>query len=262
MTFVKDIMAFMENLAPAYMKMGNDRVGLNCGHPDAPVSTVLISLDASTAACREAKEVGAQLLLTHHALLYHPDFITEYTEAGTNTLFLIENHIAHFNAHTNLDCAPGGVNDCFANRLGLKNIEVISPDGTDSQGRPYGLLRSGTVETQSLTEFMALVKEKLGCDTLKYTDSGKPVHKVAVGGGSCGSELYKAAMAGCDTFVTADCAYHQHFDAQFRGMNLIDAGHWHTENPVCAMLAEKLQAAFPDVQVLISKENRDPAKFF
>ena len=138
MTFVKDIMAFMENLAPAYMKMGNDRVGLNCGHPDAPVSTILISLDASTAACHEAKEVGAQLLLTHHALLYHPDFITEYTEAGTNTLFLIENHIAHFNAHTNLDCAPGGVNDCFANRLGLKNIEVISPDGADSQGQGLG----------------------------------------------------------------------------------------------------------------------------
>ena len=262
MTTVKDIMDFMENLAPQYMKMGNDRVGLNCGRIDAPVSTVLISLDASTAACREAKEVGAQLLLTHHALLYHPEFINEASEAGRNALFLIENHIAHFNAHTNLDCAPGGVNDCLANALGLKDIEVICPDGTDSKGRPYGLLRSGTVEAQTLTDFLSLVKEKLGTPVLKYADSGRPVSKVAVGGGTCGEFLQQAADAGCDTFVTADCAYHQFFEAQFRGINLIDAGHLHTENPVCAMLAEKLQSAFPDIQVLISRKNTDVAKFF
>ena len=262
MITVKEIMAFMENLAPQYMKMGNDRVGLNCGHTDAPVSTVLISLDASTAACKEAKEVGAQLLLTHHALLYHPEFINENSEAGSNALFLIENHIAHFNAHTNLDCAPGGVNDCFARTLELKDIQVVSPDGTDEQGRPYGLLRCGTVKTQTLSAFMALVKEKLGSQVLKYADSGKPVSKVAVGGGTCGDFLQQAADAGCDTFVTADCAYHQYFEAQFRGINLIDAGHLHTENPVCAMLAEKLQAAFPGLQVLLSKQNQDVAKFF
>lgn len=262
MTTVKDIMTFMEALAPEHMKMGNDRVGLNCGHTDAPVSTILISLDASTAACHEAKEIGAQLLLTHHALLYHPDFITDASEAGTNTLFLIENQIAHFNAHTNLDCAPGGVNDCFAKVLGLQNIQVVCPDGTDSQGRPYGLLRAGTVDTQSLTEFMSVVKANLGRECLKYYDSGKPVSKVAVGGGACGGFVYQAAAAGCDTFVTADCAYHNYYDAQFRGINLIDAGHLHTENPVCTMLQEKLQAAFPDVKVILSKANQDPAKFF
>ena len=262
MTTVKDIMDFMENLAPAYMKMGNDRVGLNCGHSDAPVSTILLSLDASTAACKEAKEVSADLLLTHHALLYFPDFINETSEAGRNALFLIENHIAHFNAHTNLDCAPGGVNDCLAQALCLENIEVVCPDGTDKEGRPYGLLRCGTVKTQSLSDFMTTVKETLGCDTLKYTDCGKPVSKVAVGGGSCGGFLHQAVSAGCDTFVTADCAYHQYFEAQFKGINLIDAGHLHTENPVCFMLKEKLQAAFPEVQILISKTNTDMAKFF
>ena len=262
MATVKDIMNFMEVLAPAYMKMGNDRVGLNCGHEDAEVTTVLISLDPSTAACQEAKDVGAQLLLTHHALLYHPEFINESSVAGTNALFLIENHIAHFNAHTNLDCAPGGVNDCFAQALGLENIQVICPDGTDSQGRPYGLLRAGTVKEQSLENFMALVKEKLGREVLKYADGGKTVSKVAVGGGTCGDFLHQAVAAGCDTFVTADCAYHEYFEAQFRGINLIDAGHLNTENPVCTMLCEKLQTAFPHVRFLISKKNRDAAKFF
>lgn len=262
MTTVKDIMTFMESLAPEYMKLGNDRVGLNCGHEAAPVSTVLISLDASTAACQEANQIGAQLLLTHHALLYHPNFINEDSEAGKNALFLIENHIAHFNAHTNLDCAPGGVNDCFAKALGLKDIQVICPDGTDALGRPYGLLRAGIVDQQCLAQFMTLVKEKLGTPVLKYASCGKPVSKVAVGGGTCGDFLHQAVEAGCDTFVTADCAYHQYFEAQFRGINLIDAGHLHTENPVCAMLQEKLQAAFPELKIHISKENQDMAKFF
>ncbi len=262
MTTVKDICAYMETLAPAYMKMGNDRVGLNCGHLDTKIDTILVALDPSEAACREAKEVDAQLLLTHHALLYFPDFINEDTVAGTNALFLIENHIAHFNAHTNLDCAPGGVNDCLAQALGLADIQVVSPSGTDAQGRPYGLLRCGTVKEQSMEQFLAFVKEQLGCDCIKYANSGKPVSKVAVGGGSCGSFLSQAVAAGCDTFVTADCAYHNFFDAQFKGINLIDAGHLHTENPVCKMLVEKLQTAFPDVKVLLSETNRDPAKFF
>ena len=85
---------------------------------------------------------------------------------------------------------------------------------------------------------------------------------VAVGGGACADEMLQAVSAGCDTFVTADCAYHNYYDAQFRGINLIDAGHLHTENPVCTMLQEKLQAAFPDVKVLLSKQNQDVAKFF
>ena len=262
MITVKDIMAFMETLAPQNMKMDGDRVGLNCGHLDAPVSTVLISLDASKAACKEAKRVGAQLLLTHHALLYHPDFINEDSVAGSNALFLIENHIAHFNAHTNLDCAPGGVNDCLANALELADVQVICPDGTNSLGQPYGLLRTGTVKTQSLPNFMAHVKNKLHCDVLKYTDSGKPVCKVAVGGGSCTDFLHQAVAAGCDTFVTADCAYHDFFEAQFQGVNLIDAGHFYTENPVCAILQEKLEAAFPELRILVSSDNQDVAKFF
>ena len=262
MTTVKDICAFMEEIAPAYMKMGNDRVGLNCGRADAPLDTILVALDPSEAACREAKEVGAQLLLTHHALLYFPEFINETMVAGTNALLLIENHIAHFNAHTNLDCAPGGVNDCLAQALGLTDIQVIAPSGTDSQGRPYGLLRQGMVKEQSLPEFLAFVKETLGCDRVKYTDGGKTVSRVAVGGGACGSFLSQAIEAGCDTFVTADCAYHNYFDAQFKGINLIDAGHLHTENPVCTMLVRKLQVAFPNLKVILSKTNLDPAKFF
>lgn len=262
MITVKNVLDCVQAMAPTYMKESWDNVGLNCGRLSAPVTKVLIALDPFEAVCREAKELGAELIVTHHALLWKPGFITDETPAGKNTLFLIENGIAHLNAHTNLDCTPGGVNDTLAETLGLSNIQVVSPAGTDGQGNPYGLLRQGEVTEQSLDDFMATVKEKLGCQGLRYVNCRKPVHKVAVGGGACAGFMQQAIDAGCDTFVTADVRYNQFWDAQDLGINLIDAGHFHTENPVCAVLADKLQAAFPEITVVLSKKHADCMKFY
>ena len=102
----------------------------------------------------------------------------------------------------------------------------------------------------------------MGCEGLRYVDGGKPVRKVAVGGGACAGEMRKAAAAGCDTFVTADVRYNQFWDAQNLGLNLIDAGHFFTENPVCVYLAEKLREAFPEVTISMSAWHMDCAKFF
>ena len=150
----------------------------------------------------------------------------------------------------------------LARVLGLEDIQVLFPTGTDRSGNPVGLLRAGVVEAQSLSDFLARVKENLHCPGLRYCDGGKPVRRVAVGGGACASELTQAAQAGCDTFVTADVKYNQFWDAQDLGVNLIDAGHFYTENPVVAVLAENLAAAFPEIPVFISKKHRDCMKFF
>ena len=261
MTTVKDILDCVQALAPTYMKESWDKVGLNCGRLNAPVTKVLIALDPFEAVCKEAKELGAQLLVTHHALIWQPGFVTDETVWGKNTLYLIENGIAHLNAHTNLDCAPGGVNDTLAQTLGLQNIQVVSPSGTDEKGNPYGLLRQGEVHEQSLNTFMATVKEKLGCPGLRYVNCGKSVHKVAVGGGACAGFIPQALSAGCDTFVTADVRYNQFWDAQDLGINLIDAGHFHTENPVCQVLAAAISAAFPEITVIISKNHGDTMNY-
>ena len=262
MATVKDILAFIESIAPVSMKEDWDHVGLNCGHADQQITKILVALDPFAHVCQEAKDIGAQLLITHHALIWEQGFITDQTEQGRNTLFMIENRIAHINAHTNLDCAPGGVNEILANKLGLENMQVIDPQGTDSQGREYGLLRCGTVKEQSLSEFLPQVKNALGCNTLKFVDCGKPVRKVAVGGGACAGFMKQAMDAGCDTFVTADTRYNQFWDAKAMGIHLIDAGHFHTENPVCAYLAQQLQAAFPDITVVLSQKHTDCANFF
>ena len=256
MATVADILKFVETVAPPYMKEDWDNVGLNCGHMDRPVTKILVALDPFTHVCREAKKIGADLLVTHHALIWKPGFITDANAQGRNTLFLIENGIAHINAHTNLDQAPGGVNDVLAAKLGLENVEIVNPQNG------IGLMRCGDVAAQTLENFLATVKEQLDCDGLRYVDGGKPVRKVAVGGGSCAGGMWEVLAAGCDTFVTADIKYNQFWDAQDLGINLIDAGHFHTENPVVAVLADKIAAAFPEIQVEISKTHTDCMKYY
>lgn len=262
MATVADILQFVETVAPRSMKMDWDNVGLNVGRRDKEVKKILVALDPFAHVCQEAKDFGADLLVTHHVLIFRPGFVTDATAQGRNTLFLIENGIAHINAHTNLDLAPGGVNDCLAAALGLESPEVINPMGADDMGRSWGLLRSGSVKEQSLDNFLGHVKEVLGCQGLRFADAGKKVRKVAVGGGSCCDEMQEAVDAGCDTLVTGDAKYNDFWDAHDLGLNLIDAGHFYTENPVVAYLAAQISAAFPEIAVKISESHHDCMKFY
>ena len=255
MTTVADILKFVETLAPRHMAESWDNVGLLCGSKSAAVTKILVALDPFEGVCQEAADIGADLIVTHHPLIFQaPKSITDETSVGRSIMHLCRHGISAINAHTNLDVASGGVNDVLAGKLGLENVRTIDPEG--------GLLRMGDVEEQTLELFLATVKEQLGCNGLRYVEGRKPVRKVAVGGGSCASGMLEAIDAGCDTFVTSDIKYNQFWDAYDLGLNLIDAGHFCTENPVAAVLAEKLQAAFPEVTVKISETHRDCMKFY
>jgi dinuclear metal center YbgI/SA1388 family protein len=253
MAKAKDILRFIESIAPKELKMDWDNVGLLCGRGDKEVHTVLVALDPFPHVCDEAIEVGADLLVTHHPLIFEGlKAVTDQTTVGQAIMKLIGNDITAINAHTNLDCAEGGVNDTLAELLELTDISVIGSEH---------LLRAGSFEC-TLPAFLEHIKAKLGCQGLRYVDGGKPVSRVAVGGGSCGSELMEVMEAGCDTFVTADIKYNQFWDAKAFGINLIDAGHFQTENPICAVLAQKIQAAFPELQVVLAKSHRDCMEFY
>ena len=263
MTTVSEILQYIEVLAPRSMKMDWDNVGLLCGDPQQEVTKILVALDPFEDVAREAAETDAQLIVTHHPLIFQPaGSVTEETSVGRTIRYLVKHDISAINAHTNLDQAPGGVNDVLAAVLGLTDVEVVAPEGNDVYGRPWGLLRKGHVERQSLIRFLSTVKDHLDCPGLRYVDGGKQVETVAVGGGACASELMDACRAGCDTFVTSDVKYNQFWDAYDLHMNLIDAGHFYTENPVCFRLARSLREKFPEIQVEISKNHRDCMKFF
>ena len=263
MATVNDILRLVETLAPREMKMDWDNVGLLCGSKKQEVTKVLVALDPFEGVCREAAQWGADVIVTHHPLIFSPlKEITDETSIGRSIQLLLKNGISAINAHTNLDCAPGGVNDILAEKLGLQSISVIDPSGTDEAGREWGLLRKGEVTRQSLECFLPTVKQALGCKGLRFVYGGKPVNNVAVGGGACAGGIMDALAAGCDTFVTADVKYNQFWDARDLGMNLIDAGHFATENPAAMYLAEKIAAAFPDITVKFSETHRDCMNFF
>ena len=255
MPTVGDILNFIETLAPRELKMDWDNVGLNCGSRTAPVRKILLALDPFEHVCREAADWNADLLVTHHPLIFRPlPMVTDDAAITRGLMTLVRHDISHICAHTNLDCAPGGVNDALAAILGLENVTALGAYG--------GMLRCGEVPEQSLESFLGFVKETLRCDGLRYCDGGKPVRKVAVGGGGCADGLYDAICAGCDTYITSDIKYNNFWDAREQGLNLIDAGHFHTENPVISVLAAKISAQFPEVEVKISESHWDCARYF
>lgn len=254
---VRQILEYLETLAPTHMKYDWDNVGLLCGSREKEVKKILVALDPFMDVCEEAVQIGADLIVTHHPLIFKPcKSVTDEDPVGKSILCLVSHGIAAVNAHTNLDCAPGGVNDVLAKTLGLTDVQIIDPIGEN-----YGLLRKGNVQEQTLEDFLQIVKEKLGTPVLRYADGGKPVFCVAVGGGSCGDEYEAAIKAGCDTLVTADIKYNQFWDAQELGLNLIDAGHYYTENPICTVLAQKLQNVFPELEIVLS-DHKDCMRFF
>lgn len=256
MITVADIINFMETLAPNSLKMDWDNVGLNCGSKQSPVRKILVALDPFEHVCQEAVDCRADLLVTHHPLIFRPwPMVTDDAAITRGLMNLVRHGISHFCAHTNLDCAEGGVNDVLAAALGLKQVTTVPNDA-------HGMLRWGEVEEQELSAFLAFVKNTLHCDGLRYCNGGKNVRKVAVGGGGCAGGLYDAICAGCDTFVTSDVKYNEFWDAYEQGLNLIDAGHFHTENPVVSVLAEKIAAQFPEIEVIISKTHADCMKFY
>ena len=261
MITVKDILQYIETLAPNYMKMDWDNVGLLCGDPDCPVHKILVALDPFESVCYEAYDIGADLIVTHHPLIFQAlKGVTTKTSIGRSIMFLCEKGISAINAHTNLDQAPGGVNDVLAATLELSDIQVLSPAGTDAQGNHWGLLRTGIFDAE-LGTFLEHIKNKLHTPVLRYVSTNKSVHRIAVGGGACAGSLMDAYRNGCDTLVTADVRYNQFWDAKDLGMTLIDAGHFYTENPICSCLAEKLKQQFPELEIEVSKIHSDCMEF-
>ena len=260
MAVVKDIYEFIDQIAPFDTQEGFDNAGFLVGRGEREVKKVLVALDITQEVVAEAVRLGAELVAAHHPVIFAPvKSVTDETVTGRALLALIESKIAAICAHTNLDAAHGGVNGCLARTLELSDIGQLCQAGVDEKGRPYGIGRTGTVHQPGLSaaEYAAFVKEKLGSACVRFVDGGRPVQRVAVGGGACGSMLEDALAQGCDTFVTADLKYNQFLDAMALGLNLLDAGHFPTENVVCAPLARRLAKAFPELEVRLSEVHKE-----
>ena len=241
MATVNDIYASLNDLAPVRYQMDFDNAGFLVGDGSAAVERVLLALDITDEVIAEAAALRAQLIVSHHPLIFTPlRRATTDDLTGRKVLALARHGIAAVCMHTNLDAAEGGVNDVLAQKLGLEGLTPLTEEKIG---------RIGTLKCEMpLVEFTRFVIESLGCNGLRYTDCGKPVHRVAVGGGACGDYIPQAIAAGCDTFVTSDLRYHDFLDTT--ELHLIDAGHFPTEDVICEPLVAYLQRAFPTAIVM------------
>lgn len=258
MTTVGEVYSYLQKKAPFELQEDFDNAGLLVGRADAGVSKILVALDITDGVVREAVMQGAQLIVAHHPVIFGGvKSVTDQTVTGRTVLALAENRIAAICAHTNLDAVEDGVNDALALRLGLSDIGQLKQTGVDDQGRPCGIGRIGFVPEQPLYDFALAVKELLGANGVRLVDGGKRVHRVAVGGGACAGFMADAIDQGCDTFVTSDVKYHEFLEAKALELNLIDAGHFPTENVVCPVLRDWLSRRFPQVSVVISQRHHE-----
>ena len=253
MPTVGQIFDFLNTKAPVSTKLDFDNVGLLAGSRDWKVDTVLLALEITGPVIAQAKALGAKLVLSHHPLFFQLKSVTGETPQGSKVMDLLTSRIAAICMHTNLDAADGGVNDALAAALGLTGAVPYEPEH---------ICRLGSLPRPlQLGEFLQRTKEALGCAGLRYVDGGKPVARVAVGGGSCGSMLEETAATGCDTFVTADVKHDQFLRARELGLNLVDAGHFNTENVVIPVLQSWLSGAFPGLTTRIA-EHGQPERYF
>lgn len=236
----------MERIAPKELALDYDNPGLIVGRENKEISRVLVALDCTAEAVLEAEKKGCDLVLTHHPLLFHAVKKIAPDDPLTAPVFmLIKRDIAMFAAHTNLDCAEGGVNTALCRALGIEN-EIAVP--------PENLVRLGELPAEmSFSEFAKRVETALGT---KVRVSGKErlVKKIMVCGGSGGSEYPLAAAHGADVLVTGECKHSDAIAAAFAGVNVIVGGHFETENIVLKPLARRLSALTPGVEYVFSEQ--------
>lgn len=240
MTTVKDIYDFLCAAAPLELQMSFDNSGFLVGRSDREVKRALLSLDVTADVIDEAIEQRAELIISHHPVIFSA--IKKLTD--DKLLRLIEKSIAVISMHTNLDIADGGVNDVLLSLLGAECDEALDGDGC---GR-IGELPSA----MNFDDFLNICKSRLNSKGLRYYSAGKPVKRLAVMGGAGGDFAALAFEKNCDTYVTADIKYNRFLEAAEMGLNLIDADHFCTENPVMPVLKKRLCAAFPNVEFNLS----------
>lgn len=203
--------------------------------PNAQITRVLSALDCTSYTIEKAKELGCNVIVTHHPLLFKPlGALLNSDSVGKRVIECVKSGIAVLSYHTRLDSMEGGVNDCLAGILGIKNTEAFLP---------YG--RIGDVEEQSFEEFADLVSERLKVDSLGLVRSTETVKRVAVVSGCGKDEINDCIAAGADTFVTGEVMHNHMIDCKELGLNLICGTHYATERIVVPVLADIVRGYVP-----------------
>jgi len=238
--------AMMESIAPRELAMDWDNVGLLIGTERQEIRRVLVALDCTMDTANEAIEWGADLLLVHHPVFLGGVKAISPAAPDTAAAYaLIRHGIALFAAHTNLDAAGGGVNDCLAEALGLIDVSPLPPDN---------LGRIGSLpEAMPFKELAAMAELRLNTRVRITGREDAPIRRLAMIGGAGAGDVLHAHEAGADAYITGEMKHHMALQAEFLGLNIIEAGHYETERVALEPLIRRLQGLSNDVQYKLTR---------
>lgn len=244
-----EIIEKLETLSPRIYAEDWDNIGLLAGRRDREVGTLYIALDATDEVIEDAVRVGADMLLTHHPLIFKKlsrvntdDFI------GRRVYELIRNDISYYAMHTNFDVM--GMADAAADELGLKDRTVLNVTFEDEISKE-GCGRVGRLQEQmSVGALAGFVKQSFHVPNVRvFGDLGDIVEVAAVMPGSGGSYIRDAINAGADVMITGDIDHHEGIDAVAQGLSVIDAGHYGIEKLFIPYMEEFIKREFPKLKV-------------
>ena len=228
---VKDVLNAVWDMAPQELAEEWDNVGLLAGHPDRPVTKVLCALDLTGRVLDEAIALGAELIVTHHPILFRGrKNLREDDPEGALLARLVRSQISMIAMHTNFDSAQPGVNDALAAALGLTDVQATE-----------AFLRVGEIAPTTLKQLTALTADRLKAVVRTYGAPETSIHRVAVLGGAGGSYYPDAIAAGAQAFVTGEIGYHVAMSAVDEGLCILEAGHDCTERVAIKAMVEGLQ---------------------
>ena len=251
MATVNQILEFFEIFAPVDSAMEFDNVGLLAGSGETEVDKVLLSLDITPEVVEEAKNENCQLIISHHPVIFQP---LKRLEKNSAAYLLAKYDIAAVCMHTNLDLSEVlGVNTCLADAIGVKNLKKADCGEC--------LFIGELDEETDIDDFASNVKDALSCEGLRYTAVKPFVKTVAVSSGSGGSNAAEAAALGADALVVGEIKHHDINTANILGMDIIDVGHFKSEDIVILPLKKKLEKRFPDTVFTKSKVYGDKVKY-
>ena len=251
MTKINDIINYFETFAPICSAMDFDNVGLLVGDKSKEISKVLVTLDITSDVVLEAENLGCELIISHHPVIFSP---IKNLSCDSVPYLLASKGISALCMHTNLDLSDiFGVNLCLAEAIGVKNT-VKSEIGE--------CLFVGELEIEAdIRSFAENVKKSLNCNGVRYTYVRKNVKRVAVSSGSGGSEIFCAAQIGADVLVTGEIKHHEINAANELGLDIVDAGHFKSEDVVISPLVKRLSDEFSDIVFTKSTTYSDNIKF-
>ena len=249
----RDVMNVIEKEYPLNYALSWDNVGLLVGRDDKEVKKIYIALDATDKVIDEAVKNGADMLITHHPMIFGGiKKINNHDFTGRKIMRLIRNNISYYAMHTNYDVL--GMADLSADYLKLEEREVLSVTEETKDGCE-GFGRVGVLPKQmSLRECGEFVKAALSLNDVKiYGDLEQPVHRAAICTGSGKSMISDVLAKGADVYVTGDIDHHTGIDAVAAGLAVIDAGHYGTEYIFMDAMKKKLGENFPELPITCAK---------